>query len=140
MAYRMVTKEKLFDQFPPITTREWLAKINCDLKGADFDEKLVWKTDEGFNVMPLYRQEDIENLMYINTLPGEYPYIRGTKIRDNNWHIRQNIEVSDYSEANRKALDILMKGIDSPGFIITDPESVNEVNFEILLNNIHIED
>jgi methylmalonyl-CoA mutase len=140
MAYRMVTKEKLFDQFPPITTREWLAKINCDLKGADFDEKLVWKTDEGFNVMPLYRHEDIENLMYINTLPGEYPYIRGTKIRDNNWHIRQNIEVSDYSEANRKALDILMKGIDSPGFIITDPESVNEVNFKILLNNIHIED
>jgi methylmalonyl-CoA mutase len=83
--------------------------------------------------------EDIENLQYINTLPGEFPYIRGTKIKDNNWLIRQNIEVTDYSEANRKALIILMKGIDSLGFIITDPDSVCEMNFEILLHDIYIE-
>ena len=82
--------------------------------------------------------EDIENLMYINTLPGEFPYIRGTKIKDNNWLIRQNIEVTDYSEANRKALDILMKGVDSLGFIISDPESVSEKNFNILLERIFI--
>ena len=43
---------------------------------------------------------------------------------NNNWLIRQNIEVTDYPAANRKALDLLMKGIDSLGFIITDPESV----------------
>jgi len=135
----MVKKEKLFEQFPPVTTKEWMAKINCDLKGADFNKKLVWKTNEGFDVMPFYRMEDIENLMYINTLPGDFPFVRGTKIRDNSWKVRQNIEVSDYAEANLKALDILMKGIDSLGFIITDPESVNGDNFEKLLKNIHIE-
>ena len=135
----MVQKEKLFDQFPPVTTKEWMDKINTDLKGADFNKKLVWRTNEGFDVKPFYRMEDIENLMYINTLPGEFPYVRGTKIKNNNWLVRQNIEVTDYYEANRKALTILMKGVDSLGFIIVDPESVNEKNFDILLKGIHLE-
>lgn len=135
----MVKKEKLFEQFPPVTTREWMAKINCDLKGADFNKKLVWRTNEGFDVMPFYRSEDLDNLMYINTLPGEFPFLRGIKVKDNSWFVRQNIEVSDYTEANRKALDILMKGVDSIGFIITDPESVKEDNFRLLLKDICIE-
>lgn len=39
-------KEKLFDMFPPVSTDEWMAKINVDLKGADFNKKLVWRTNE----------------------------------------------------------------------------------------------
>jgi len=135
----MVKKEKLFEQFPPVTTEEWMKKIHSDLKGADFREKLVWKTNEGFEAMPFYRMEDTENLKYTETLPGEFPYIRGIRIRNNTWLVRQNIEVSDYHEANRKALAILMKGVDSLGFIITDPESVNSENFNLLLKDIHIE-
>ena len=135
----MLNKEKLFDQFPPVTTKEWMDKLHADLKGADFNKKLVWKTNEGFEVKPFYREEDIENLMYINTLPGELPYIRGTRTKDNNWHVRQNIGVTDYSEANRKALTVLMKGVDSLGFIITDQETVSEHNFKVLLKDIHIE-
>lgn len=135
----MSKKERLFDQFPPVTTKEWMDKILADLKGADFNKKLVWKTDEGFDIMPFYRMEDIDNLRYINTLPGEFPYLRGSRTKDNNWFIRQNIEVTDYSEANRKALTILMKGVDSLGFVLMDPESVNEENFNILLRDIHIE-
>jgi len=135
----MVKKEKLFEKFPPVTTREWMDKIHSDLKGADFNDKLVWKTNEGFGVMPFYRMDDVENLLYADTLPGEYPYLRGIKVQNNNWFVRQNIEVSDYSEANRKALTVLMKGIDSLGFIISDPESVNKSNFDILLRDIHIE-
>jgi methylmalonyl-CoA mutase len=135
----MVQKEKLFDQFPPVTKKEWMDKINSDLKGADFNKTLIWKTNEGFEVKPFYRMEDIENLMYIKTLPGVFPYIRGTKINNNNWLVRQNIEVTDYSEANRKALTIMMKGVDSIGFIIVDPESINENNFDILLKDIQLE-
>jgi methylmalonyl-CoA mutase len=135
----MVKEGELFGQFPKVTTKEWMDKIHSDLKGADFNKKLVWKTNEGFDVKPFYRMEDIENLRYINTLPGEYPYIRGTKTKSNNWSIRQNIEVIDYPAANRKALDILMKGVDSIGFVIADPESVTEANFEILLSEIHLE-
>lgn len=135
----MEHKEKLFEQFPRVTTKEWMDKINRDLKGADFNKKLVWRTNEGFDVKPFYRMEDIENLNYINTLPGEFPYIRGTKIKDNSWLVRQNIEVTDYYQANRKTLDLLMKGVDSIGFIIKDPESVNEKNFDVLLKGIHLE-
>ena len=134
----MVQKEKLFVHFPPVSTKEWLDKINSDLKGADFNEKLVWRTNAGFDVKPFYRIEDLGNLRYINTLPGEFPYIRGTKTRNNNWLIRQNIDVTNYSEANRKALTILMKGIDSLGFIISDPESINEKNFDLLLERIFL--
>lgn len=133
-------KEKLFDQFPPISTQEWMDKILSDLKGGDFNKKLVWKTNEGFEVNPFYRKEDLENLRYLNTLPGEFPYIRSNKSDNNSWYIRQNIEVSDYAEANSKALAVLSKGIDSLGFIITDNESVSKHNFDILLNGIHIED
>jgi methylmalonyl-CoA mutase len=134
-----VKKDRLFEQFPPVTASEWMQKIKADLKGADFTEKLVWKSNEGFDVMPFYRMEDIENLPWIGTLPGEFPYLRGNKTRNNSWLVRQNIEVTDYFAANRKALIILMKGIDSIGFTITDPESVSGDNIDILLKDIHLE-
>jgi methylmalonyl-CoA mutase len=135
----MGQKEKLFEQFPPETTREWMDKITTDLKGADFNKKLVWKTNEGFEVNPFYRMEDIQDLMYSNVLPGEFPYIRGTKVNDNSWLVRQNIEVSNYSKANRKALNILMKGVDSIGFVIADPETITEINFNMLLERLFLE-
>jgi methylmalonyl-CoA mutase len=138
MLIRMAQKEKLFDQFPPVSTKVWMDKITADLKGADFSKKLVWKTNEGFDVKPFYRMENVENLEYINTKPGCFPFIRGTKTEDNNWLIRQNIEVNNYSESNRKALTVLMKGIDSLGFIIVDPESINEKNFDLLLERIFL--
>ena len=63
-------KEKLFSEFPPVSTEEWMAKITEDLKGADFEKKLVWRTNEGFKVQPFYRQEDLQGLD-TETKPGE---------------------------------------------------------------------
>jgi methylmalonyl-CoA mutase len=131
----MDNKERLFDSFPPVTTREWMDKILSDLKGADFNKKLVWKTNEGFDVRPFYRMEDTSGLPYMNTLPGEYPWLRGTR-PENDWYIRQDIEVSDYRQANRKALYLLERGVNSLGFNIYDPESVCEENFKMLLKGI----
>ena len=53
-------KEKLFSDFPEVSTQEWMDKIQVDLKGADYEKKLVWKTNEGFKVKPFYRQEDLK--------------------------------------------------------------------------------
>ena len=78
------------------------------LKKMDFDKKLVWRTNEGFNVNPMYRAEDIANLSTTDSLPGEYPYVRGTRV-DNNWLVRQDIKVTDVKEAIIKALDILKR-------------------------------
>jgi methylmalonyl-CoA mutase len=45
--------------FPPVTTAEWEAQIRADLKGADYERRLVWKTDEGIAVRPYYRAEHV---------------------------------------------------------------------------------
>ncbi len=39
----------------------------------------------------------------------------GTESGITTGYVRQNIEVTDYADANSKALDILMKGVDSLG-------------------------
>lgn len=35
--------EKLFTEFPPVPTEKWEEVITADLKGADYERKLVWK-------------------------------------------------------------------------------------------------
>ena len=110
------SKEKLFSDFAPTSTQEWMDKITVDLKGADFEKKLVWKTNEGFKVKPFYRKEDLEGLKTTDALPGTFPYLRGIKKDNNAWHIRQDIVVDDVKAANEKALDILGRGVDSLGF------------------------
>lgn len=110
--------EKLFSEFQAPTTEEWLAKIEVDLKGADFQKKMVWRTAEGFNVQPFYRREDLKDLKAVDSLPGEFPFVRGNKKDNNIWFVRQNILEEDAQKANEKALDILNKGVDSLGFTI----------------------
>ena len=66
-------KLNLLADFPAVTTAEWMAKIEADLKGADFSKKLVWRTNEGFNVMPFYRTEDVAALKTTESAPGEFP-------------------------------------------------------------------
>ena len=127
-------KEKLFSEFAPVSTEDWVAKITADLKGAPFEKKLVWKTGEGFNVNPFYRLEDIEGLKTTESLPGEFPYVRGTK-KDNDWKVRQNIEVGCFKAANEKALDILNKGVTSLGFVIKG-DDVNKENIAALLKDV----
>lgn len=111
-------KEKLFSEFKAPTRQEWLDKIQVDLKGADFNKRLVWRTNEGFNVQPFYLKEDVDKLKTPESLPGEFPFVRGNKKNNNEWYVRQEIEATDAKEANIKALDILNKGIDSLSFHI----------------------
>jgi len=128
-------KEKLFTEFTAPTRQEWLDKIEVDLKGADFQKKLVWRTNEGFNMQPFYRREDVLKLNTPDALPGEFPFVRGNKKQDNAWYVRQNIVADDAKEANAKALDILNKGIDSLGFHIPR-DKVSAEYVEQLLDGI----
>ncbi len=129
-------KEKLFTEFSAPTTQEWLDKIQVDLKGADFQKRLVWKTNEGFSVQPFYRREDVEKLQTPNAMPGEFPFVRGNKKDNNLWYVRQEIEASDAKAANAKALDVLNKGIDSLSFRIPD-DAVSADFIEQLLDGIY---
>lgn len=134
----MANKEKLFTEFKAPTTQEWLDKIEVDLKGADFQKRLVWRTNEGFNVQPFYRREDLANLKTPDALPGEFPFVRGNKKDSNHWYVRQNIVATDPVEANKKALDILMKGVDSIGFRF-DGNLVSADFIEKLLKDIRLD-
>ncbi len=109
-------KQKLFSEFPPISAEAWVEKITADLKGASFEKRLIWRTNEGFDVNPFYRREDIQELKTTTSLPNEYPYVRSTRM-NNEWLVRQDIVVGEnVAEANEKALDLLNKGVDSLGF------------------------
>ena len=116
-------RERLFDQFPEVSYAEWRAKVEADLKGADFSKKLVWRTNEGFDVQPVYRAEDIADFKTTDSLPGQYPYVRGTRT-ENDWLTRQDIIAETAEEANAIALDVLTKGVTSLGFKVAAPEDL----------------
>ena len=127
---------KLFSEFPPVSTEKWEEVINKDLKGADYEKKLVWKTIEGFKVKPYYRAENLEGLEYLDTNPGEIPYTRGKHVADNVWEVRQDIHVEDLAEANRIALDAVGRGATSLGFCAKKVQSVDDL--AVLLKGIYI--
>ncbi len=129
------SKERLFADFTAPSRQEWRDKIEVDLKGADYEKKMVWRTNEGFSMQPFYLKEDVDKLPTVNALPGEFPFVRGNKKDNNVWYVRQNIVVTDPKEANAKALDILNKGVDSLGFRIHG-ENVTKELIETLLDGI----
>lgn len=108
-------KDKLFDDFLPVSTEEWEARINADLKGADYQKRLIWKTDEGFDVRPYYRHEDLASMDYLQAPPGEVPFIRGTRTGGNRWIIRQDFPSGDQGTTGKAIAESIRAGVDSVG-------------------------
>lgn len=132
----MVQKKKLMTEFPPVSTEQWEAVITADLKGADYDKKLVWKPIEGFAVKPYYRAEDLTKLQHLGTAAGQFPYVRGVK-ECNSWAVHQTIDATDVNKANATALDVLCRGAESIGFVINNKE-FSATDLDTLLKGIEI--
>jgi methylmalonyl-CoA mutase len=130
----------LFSEFPPVSTSTWEEKIRHDLKGKDYEKKLIWKTVEGLRIKPYYRNEDLAYLDPSQAVPGEFPYLRGTKKNNNRWQIRQQVQVVDPAEANRKALDLIKKGITSLDFVLSKKHRLTQDATEKLLKHIPLPD
>ena len=129
-------KVNMLADFAPVSKQAWKDKIIADLKGADFDKKLVWRTPEGFNVQPFYRREDLKGLKTTVSAPGQFPYVRGTRT-NNEWAIRQNIcACKNARKANAKALEVLNKGITSLGFCL-DKNKLTYNFIKTLLNGVY---
>ena len=128
--------EKLFTEFPPVPTEKWEEVITADLKGADYERKLVWKTGEGFNVRPYYRAENLEGIKFLGSPAGEFPYVRGTHAH-NRWRVHQTVSVVCPKEANAEALKILNAGVDSLGFCIASAD-FSAADLDMLLKDICI--
>ena len=131
-------KAKLFAEFPQVSTEQWEEVITTDLKGADYERKLVWKTAEGFNVRPYYRAENLEGVEFLATEAGEFPYVRGTH-NSNDWAIHQTVSVECPKAANEEALKLLNSGVNSLGFCFCcNAEEITAEFINTLLEGISI--
>lgn len=134
---KLQDKLKFQDDFPPVSTEKWEEQIHKDLKGADYRKKLIWRSLEGFEIRPYYRKEDLQNIKHLAAGPAEYPYVRGKKDDSNDWFIRQDIDArEDQKEANKKALEVLNRGVDSLGFLLDENKEYTKENFDQLLQGV----
>ena len=130
--------EKLFTEFPPVSTQDWEKVIEKDLKGADYNKKLVWKTDEGNAVQRYYRHENLKDLSHLGSHPGAFPFVRGTK-EHNQWLVRQGYCAHEnLAEANRQAVDGSKKGLQSIGFCIDGKKELSPGDLATLLQGIDL--
>ncbi|WP_179346135.1 methylmalonyl-CoA mutase subunit beta [Winogradskyella ursingii] len=114
--------KKLFNEFEPVSPKVWKQKIQVDLKGADYNENLIWNSNEGIDVKPFYHSDDFE----------KWPEISNTKAAE--WKICQTIEVKDAKTGNITAKDAIHRGAESINFILNS----EEISIEDLLQNIDL--
>jgi len=110
----------LFNEFTFVTSKQWKQKIQFDLAGADYNNTLIWKTNEDISVKPFYHADDVDGLSNTSTN------------KTTPWHICETIYVADVEKSNIKAIKLLENGADSIKFIIPNPS----VSLEDLLKNI----
>lgn len=115
--------ESLFTEFEPISAKQWKQKIQADLKGADYNETLIWESLEGIKVKPFYTKEDIQDNTDVE-LPADHA-----------WNIGQVIYAGNATMANEKALDVLKRGANSLVFKLPD----ETIDWSILLKDIALE-
>lgn len=127
---------KLFTDFPPVSTEQWEEVINKDLKGADYDRRLVWKSLEGFNVQPYYRAEHLKDIKNTKVQPGDFPYVRGVNTETNSWLVRQDFDATNAGQANKKAVEGLERGLNSVGFVIPSSCDASSADVATLVNSI----
>lgn len=127
---------KLFNDFPPVSREEWEAVIQKDLKGSDYQKKLIWRTIEGFDVKPYYRYDDIEKLNAPKALPGEFPFVRGILKQGQPWLIRQDIKVGQVKKTAERAMKAIEKGASSVAFIIAEEKTLSKEEVKQLVGNI----
>ena len=131
--------KNLFNDFQPLSTSDWMEKIKADLKGADFEKKLVKETLDGIIIKPFYREEDIKDLPYIDTEPGQFPYIRGNEAKTKPAEVHADICVKNIKEAAEKAADYTQKGVSSVGFICSEDKTPSASDIKQLIAGINTE-
>lgn len=102
---------KLFSEFPRVGAKEWKDLIISDLKGGDYNKKMLWKPIDGYEVEPFYTQEQVETFEFMQTMPDDFPFVRGNKSDGNDWVICQTVDASDIKAANIKALEFVKNGV-----------------------------
>jgi methylmalonyl-CoA mutase len=127
-----MSTEGLFSEFAAVGTEAWEAAIRADLKGADA-AKLIWHAEDGLDLKPFYRAEDMAGLNWVGEAPGQLPYLRGVGAAGG-WRIREEIDAADAEEANGRARDAVAAGAEEIAFRGVRLESASD--FAVLLSGI----
>ena len=117
-----MTNNNLFSEFEPVSAKQWKQQIQFELKGADYNETLVWESPEGIKVKPFYHNDDTN--VNLNAITPNAPFT-----------IVQNIFVHDVKKSNARALETLQRGAESIRFTI-ESESIS---IEELMQNLPLE-
>lgn len=117
-----MTNNNLFSEFEPVSAKQWKQQIQFELKGADYNETLVWESPEGIKVKPFYHNDDTN--VNLNAITPNAPFT-----------IVQNIFVHDVKKSNARALENLQRGAESIRFTI-ESESIS---IEELMQNLPLE-
>jgi methylmalonyl-CoA mutase len=107
---------RLLEQFPPVPTSAWEDQIQRDLEGADYDRRLVWKTEEGIAIRPYYRSEHaaprgpLSNAAgaWEMVLPGHEPALSVSAI---DAHERGATAIEEVAYALAQGADLLAAGL-----------------------------
>jgi len=94
--------KRLFEEFAPVTTEQWLDVVQRDLKGADFDKRLVTETLDGIKLRPFYRADEVP--------PAADSVVRGYGRLATRPAFREEIRETDLVTANRHAIRSLDRG------------------------------
>ncbi len=113
----------LFDDFNPISSKQWKQKIQFELKGADYSETLVWNSAEDIQVKPFYHKDENSKRYSSNTKATEFK-------------ICQNIFVYDVEKSIERAVNTFSRGADSIRFSIEN-DSIDVIR---LLENLPLND
>lgn len=108
-------RSALLAEFPPVPMAEWEEAIRQDLKGQDYEAKLLWRPDEPVTIKPYYRAEDLADVGAMEAPPGSFPFLRGTR-PTNDWAIQEVIEESEPSAANEAARAAIAAGAEGVTF------------------------
>jgi len=93
--------KSLFHSFQEISSKEWKQKIQFDLKGADYNDTLVWNSLEGIDVKPFYHRDEFKHEPF--QIPGH----------PSDWKITQEVFVDDEKIANHLAVDAIRRGAEA---------------------------
>jgi len=131
----------LADSFSIPSYEDWKIAAEKLLKGQSFDKKLITKTYEGINLKPIYTRADIEELNFINSIPGKDNFLRGTRsdgFLGRDWDICQTINAKSLEEFNSNLQYALKRG-QTAIYVDTVLLKINTVNeLDIILNKIDI--
>ncbi|WP_294962997.1 methylmalonyl-CoA mutase subunit beta [uncultured Flavobacterium sp.] len=112
----------LFDDFNPISSKQWKQKIQFELDGADYNQTVIWNSPEDIQVKPFYHSDEFTKAADVNTQASDFK-------------ICQNIFVFDVEKSIERALNTLERGAESLRFTIEN----DKIDIQKLLENLPLE-